>query len=108
MSAVEDTIRAIVRDELAKAGAVRPETYDRDSLPRGFTSKEAFAAECRRLGLDPLIYKAGRSWRIPRTEWDRARRADRERRRGPRAAPAADPIDAALQKSGLRLVGRRT
>ena|ERR1700722_19502037 len=104
MIAIEDTIRAIVRDELARAGSGRAEAYDRDSLPPGFTNAEAFAAACRKLGLDRVVYREGRSWRVPRDVWERARREDRERRRGPRADPTRDPIGAALAASGLRLV----
>jgi hypothetical protein len=77
-----------------------------DQLPPGFTSGESFAGECRRLGLDRAVYREGRSWRVPRQDWDRFRREDRERRKRVRSAPTpeSDAIDRSLERAGLRLV----
>jgi hypothetical protein len=105
VSALEDEVRRIVAEELARRGVTAPSgAYDAEHLPPTHTSVEAFNLECRRLRFDPIIYKIGRGWRIPRDEWERARREDRERRRGPRTELAADPIDAQLVRAGLRLV----
>ena len=90
--------------DLGYAPAARAEvTYSRDHLPPGYASPEAFAAECRRLRLSPEEYRPARSWAIPSSVWERARREDRERRRKP-VEPEADPVDAMLAGSGLRLV----
>jgi hypothetical protein len=101
---LDDAIRRVVRDELAALGVGgHVESYDRDHLPPGFVSREAFASECRRLGLDRVAYRPGRGWRIPSDVWRAARREARERRR---VRPVADDdaADQMLSRAGLRLI----
>jgi hypothetical protein len=109
-----DPLRALalaLLPHLRELGAIGPVAgavvYDRDNLPTSHRSPEAFAGECRRLGLDRVLYREARSWRVPRDVWERARAEDRARRAAPRPAPEADAIDSQLQKAGLRLVQRR-
>jgi len=102
-------VRRLVDERLRELGltgaAAKHADYTRENLPPGFTSGEAFAGKCRRLGLDRAIYREGRSWRVPRDVWEQARREDRERRRVQSApTPECDPIDETLRKAGLRLV----
>lgn len=111
MTALDESIRAIVRDELRALGitgaTAKHADYTRENLPPGFTSGEAFAGECRRLDLDRAIYREGRSWRVPVAVWTEARSVDRARRMGTHASsttPPIDPIDATLERAGLRLV----
>jgi hypothetical protein len=108
MSPLEDEVKRIVIAVLAELGVtpLKGEVYDRDHLPPGFRSREAFAGECRRLGFDRVVYRAGRNWSVPREVWDRSRFEDRTRRLGPRDAPErlADVLDATLERAGLRLV----
>jgi hypothetical protein len=111
MSPLEREIRAIVDARLAELGitsSASGATYSRENLPPGFRSPESFAAECRRLHLAPSLYRPGRAWKVPADVWAQARRDDRERRRGPAAPSGVDPIDATLEKAGLRLVRGRT
>jgi hypothetical protein len=106
VSTLDEEVRRLVDERLRELG-IRPDagaSYDRDHLPPGYKSGEAFAGECRRLGLDRAVYREGRSWSVPRSIWDAARREDRDRRRGPTTTPAIDPIDATLERAGLRLV----
>jgi hypothetical protein len=102
--------RAKLLHALAAGVGVTETTYTCESLPPGFRSPESFAGECRRLRLDPETYKpaGSRGWAVPASVWARARHDDKERRRRDRApVPATgDPIDAALERSGLRLVRR--
>jgi hypothetical protein len=95
---------ALAADALEAQATETRAVYTREHLPAGFTSDESFALACRKLGLDPVIYKSGRSWRVPAEVWEQARREDRARRRGPTATPPIDPIDATLERAGLRLV----
>lgn len=73
MSALDDAIRAIVREELRASGVARP-VYTSTSLPPGITSREHFAAECRRLRIGT---KHGRVWSVDAQSWHEARRAKR-------------------------------
>jgi hypothetical protein len=104
VSAIDESIRAIVRDELRALGVTaREPTVDREHLEgTGYTSGEAWTAKARKV-LDPK-YKTGRGWACPLSVWRAAVAADRARRCGPTATPPMDPIDRMLESSGLRLV----
>jgi hypothetical protein len=111
VSAVAKRLREAAEALALAAEALEAETagrtagvYDRTSLPPGFRSPEAFAGECRRLGLDRVVYRSGRSWSVPRSAWEEARREDRARRVQSAPSPEVDPIDETLRKAGLRLV----
>jgi len=105
VSAIDESIRAIVRDELRALGvAAREPTVDREHLEgTGYTSPEAWTAKARKV-LDPK-YKTGRGWACPLPVWRAAVAADRARR-CEQSAPTSecDPIDETLRKAGLRLV----
>lgn len=106
-AALRAFLRPLILETVRELGIVAAEpTYDAQHLPPGFRSREAFAAECRRLKLNPT-FKAGRSWSVPADIWTQARCEDKAHRRGPATAPAADSIDETLQKAGLRLVRGR-
>jgi hypothetical protein len=101
MTTLEDEVRRLVRDELRALGvSARVETYTPERLPPGFTSREAFGAECRRLRLDPALYRPGREWGVPADVWREARAA---RRSAAAETPDASRADAALARSRLRL-----
>jgi hypothetical protein len=106
VSAIDEEVRRLVDERLRELG-ITPDAgtaYDRDHLPHGFTSPEAWAAECRRLGLDRAVFRAGRSWIVPRDVWERARAEARTRTRADSArTTTSDDIDSALRNSGLRL-----
>lgn len=104
MTLLDDSVRAIVREELAAIGVVAPTTvYTRARLPPGFTSAEAFAARCRALFGSSSTFKSGRAWAVPRDAWHAAVVAKRKRA----ATPEAASVDAVLETNPrLRLVQR--
>ena len=59
----------------AERGNVTGDVYDRDHLPPGFSSVEAWFGACRRFGLDAALYQPGRGigWRVPVAVWMAAR-----------------------------------
>jgi hypothetical protein len=102
MSDLEDLVRAIVREELGALGVQR--VYTSTSLPPGVTSREHFAAECRRLRIGE---KHGRVWTVDANVWRSARAAARKTKHAPAPAMLEDQADRLLEASRLRLVGRR-
>ncbi len=67
---IDETIRAIVREELRAMLGPNVTVYTSTTLPPGITSREHFAAECRRLGIGE---KHGRVWTVPADAWRTAR-----------------------------------
>lgn len=97
MSALDESIRAIVRAELRALG-VAPAVYTSLDLPPGVTSREHFAAACRKI---PSARRSGKVWSVDAASW-----ADRLRPRASASVPSRDD-EATARASGLRVVGRR-
>lgn len=98
---LEDMIRTIVRDELATLGASTSYTST-GPLPPGITSREHFAAECRRLRIGR---KDGRAWTVYASTWHEARAAKRPALRV--VQTETERADAYLDAARARATGGR-
>lgn len=90
LTSLDDRIREIVREELAK-GARSSLLYSSNELPPGVTSRATFARRCRTI---PEAAPSGRGWTCPVAAWEADARArlDRRRRRTPAASSAPSNV----------------
>jgi hypothetical protein len=107
VATLDDQVRAIVDERLREMGITygADVTYDRDHLPPGFRSVEAFNAACRKLGLAHVSgCKAARGWRVPAYVWNEWRALGRFKRTQEKRAATDDDAQAdALLTANPRL-----
>jgi len=100
VAALGDHFRAIVREELARAGVTSLE-YSTDALPIGVT-RRTFASWCRS-GRVPGARRDGRGWRCSRSAWRSARAGEGEPKKASlRVVSPEDDLDGLLAAAGLR------
>jgi hypothetical protein len=103
MGVLEETVRALVRDELRKLGVSTHEYRSDRELPPGISSREHFASECRRLRVGS---KDGKLWSVDAAAWHEAR--TRGRRPALRIVSESDRerCDRYLDEAGARATAR--
>lgn len=102
--AIEDIIRSIVREELARVDAVSSE-YSSDSLPPR-TSRRSFHEGCRSGAVDGAE-KTGRTWSCSKASWHAARSTRPAAKTAPSLRLVPQQSDEALADSFIASAGFR-
>lgn len=107
MKSLDDLVRALVREEIARVlGVTELVVYTRTNLPPG-RSMRWWREHAARI---PGAVPCGRGWAVPCASWRAFEAAEAERRRGVRRAgavreleaPAANDVDTMLVAAGFR------